>query len=184
MSKKRVLIVDDEEDTLKLLKIIVELSGYEAYITLNSLEALTMAQVEQPDVILLDVMMPKLDGFQLCKMIRAHPKTRELPVIFVTAYDAMDIEKRRVESGGDMILPKPVGMDTLTEAIEKVQLIARSVPEEIQKAAADITLARSPFKNNPALLAMVAKKAEEAKASSEPSSTTPPPTESGPSLEK
>jgi CheY-like chemotaxis protein len=152
MSSKRVLIVDDEEDTLKLLKIIVELSGYEAYITLNSLEALTMAQVEQPDVVLLDVMMPKLDGFQLCKMMRANPKTRDLPVIFVTAYDALDLEQRRLESGGDMVLSKPVGMDTLSDAIEKVQTIARRVPDDIQKASADITLAKSPFKSNPELL--------------------------------
>jgi CheY-like chemotaxis protein len=143
---KSVLIVDDEEDTLKLLRMIVELSGYEAYTTLNSLEALTMAQVEQPDVVLLDVMMPKLDGFQLCKMLRADPKTRELPVIFVTAYSALDLEDRRMESGGDMVLPKPVGMDQLVEAIENVQSIERMIPHEIHKASADITLARSPFK--------------------------------------
>ena len=143
---KSVLIVDDEEDTLKLLKMIVELSGYEAFTTLNSLEALTMAQVEQPSVVLLDVMMPKLDGFQLCKMLRADPKTRELPVIFVTAYSALDIEDRRTESGGDMVLPKPVGMDELVAAIESVQSIERTIPQEIKKAAADITLAHSPFK--------------------------------------
>jgi CheY-like chemotaxis protein len=143
---KSVLIVDDEEDTLKLLKMIVELSGYEAYTTLNSLEALTMAQVEQPDVVLLDVMMPKLDGFQLCKMLRADPKTRELPVIFVTAYSALDLEDRRVESGGDLVLPKPVGMDDLVSAIDNVQNIERSIPQESEKASADITLARNPLK--------------------------------------
>jgi|GEM_PF-648090 len=142
--QQRVLIVDDEIDTLKLLKMIVELSGYEAYTTLNSLEAITMAQVEQPDVVLLDVMMPKLDGFQLCKMLRADPKTRHLPVIFVTAYDALDIEDRRIESGGDMVLPKPVGMDELIKAIKDVQEAERHIPEEIQKAASDITLAKAP----------------------------------------
>jgi len=145
-SAKSVLIVDDEEDTLKLLKMIVELSGYEAYTTLNSLEALTMAQVEQPDVVLLDVMMPKLDGFQLCKMLRADPKTRELPVIFVTAYSALDLEDRRMESGGDMVLPKPVGMDDLVSAIDQVQSVERTIPKEIKKASADITLARNPLK--------------------------------------
>lgn len=150
--KKRVLIVDDEEDTLKLLKIIVELSGYEAYTTLNSLDALMMAQVEQPDVVLLDIMMPKLDGFQLCKMMRAHPKTRALPVIFVTAYSALDLEDRKAEAGGDLIVPKPVGMDQLIEAIEHVQTLPRHMPDDLQKAAADITLARNPFKDRPDLL--------------------------------
>ena len=164
---KSVLIVDDEEDTLKLLKMIVELSGYEAYTTLNSLEALTMAQVEQPDVVLLDVMMPKLDGFQLCKMLRADPKTRELPVIFVTAYSALDIEDRRMESGGDMVLPKPVGMDELVTAIESVQSIERTIPQEIQKASADITLARSPFKGKSLVLGDTAKKATNGNSASE-----------------
>ncbi|HLA42017.1 MAG TPA: response regulator, partial [Aggregatilineales bacterium] len=129
MTSKRILIVDDEEDTLKLLKMIVELSGMVAYTTLNSLDALTMAKVEQPDVVLLDIMMPKLDGFQLCKMLRADPITRNLPVIFVTAYSALDLEDRRKSSGGDMVLPKPVGMDQLIESIETVQSMERMIPD-------------------------------------------------------
>jgi DNA-binding response OmpR family regulator len=172
---KSVLIVDDEEDTLKLLKMIVELSGYEAFITLNSMEAITMAQVEQPDVVLLDVMMPKLDGFQLCKMLRADPKTRDLPVIFVTAYSSLDIEDRRIESGGDMVLPKPVGMDELVAAIESVQSIERTVPQEIQKAAADITQARSPCKGKSVaeIVALAAnEKAVNGNATNAPAATT------------
>ncbi|NJL95081.1 MAG: response regulator, partial [Anaerolineae bacterium] len=128
MSKKSVLIVDDEIDTLRLLKTIVEISGYQAYTTLNSMDALTLAQVEQPDVVLLDIMMPKMDGFQLCKLMRVHPETKDLPIIFVTAYSALDLEDRRKESGGDMVLPKPVGMDSLIEAIEKVQTMPRARP--------------------------------------------------------
>jgi len=139
MTKKRVLIVDDEEDTLKLLKMIVELSGYEAFTTINSLEALTMAQVEQPDVILLDIMMPKIDGFQLCKMMRADPQTRDLPIIFVTAYSALDLEDRRLEAGADMVMSKPVGMDELIAVIEKVQTLERKIPEDIKRASADYT---------------------------------------------
>jgi CheY-like chemotaxis protein len=137
MSKKRVLIVDDEIDTLKLLKMIVEISGYEAYTTLNSLEALTLAQVEQPDVILLDIMMPKMDGFQLCKMMRANPHTNSLPVIFVTAYPALDLEDRRKACGADMVLPKPIDMDQLIKAIEQVQSMERIIPADIQKASGD-----------------------------------------------
>ena len=133
MTKKRLLIVDDELDTLKLLKTMVEISGYEAYITLNSLDALTLAQVEQPDVVLLDIMMPKMDGFQLCKMMRAHPETRNLPIIFVTAYSALDLEERKNASGGDMVVPKPIGMHTLIAAIEKVQSMERNIPPDILK---------------------------------------------------
>jgi CheY-like chemotaxis protein len=82
-------------------------------------EAITLAEVEHVDCILLDIMMPLLDGFTLCKMMRLHPATMNLPIVFVTAYSALDLEERRLEAGADMVLPKPIGMDALIEAIEK-----------------------------------------------------------------
>ena len=115
----RVLVVDDEIDTLNLLRMILEISGFEAVTTLNSTEALTLAEVEQPDCILLDIMMPRLDGFTLCKMMRLHPATANLPIVFVTAYSALDLEDRRLEAGADMVLPKPVGMDVLLNTINE-----------------------------------------------------------------
>src|SRR5215475_13254291 len=116
----RVLVVDDEIDTLNLLRTILEISGYQAFTTLNSVDAITLAEVEHPDCILLDIMMPQLDGFTLCKMMRLHPATMNLPIVFVTAYSALDLEDRRLEAGADMVLPKPIGMDTLIEAVQGV----------------------------------------------------------------
>lgn len=116
----RILIVDDEIDTLMLLRTILELSGYQAVTTLNSVDAITLAEVESPDCILLDIMMPQLDGFTLCKMMRLHPATVNLPIIFVTAYSALDLEERSREAGADFVLPKPVGMDTLIDTLERV----------------------------------------------------------------
>ncbi len=94
----RILVVDDELDTLNLLRTILEISGYTPITTLNSVDAIGLAEVEKPDVILLDIMMPKLDGFTLCKMMRQHTTTKDLPIIFVTAYESLDIEQRRVET--------------------------------------------------------------------------------------
>jgi CheY-like chemotaxis protein len=126
----RVLVVDDEIDTLNLLRTILEISGYQAVTTLNSVEAIMLAEMEHPDCILLDIMMPVLDGFTLCKMMRLHPATMHLPIIFVTAYSALDIEERRLEAGADMVLPKPIGMDVLIEAVEKAaELRASRAPE-------------------------------------------------------
>src|SRR5262249_61444704 len=116
----RVLVVDDEIDTLNLLRTILEISGYQAVTTLNSVDAITLAEVEHPDVVLLDIMMPELDGFTLCKMMRVHPATMNLPIVFVTAYSSLDLEDRRMEAGADMVLPKPIGMDTLIEAVQQV----------------------------------------------------------------
>lgn len=116
---KRVLVVDDEHDTLELLRLMLELNGYQAFTVLNSIEAIRVAQDNRPDCALLDIMMPELDGFTLCKMMRLHPATMRLPIIFVTAYSALDLEDRRREAGADMVLMKPVGMDALIEGIEK-----------------------------------------------------------------
>jgi CheY-like chemotaxis protein len=121
----RILVVDDEIDTLNLLRTILEISGYNATTTLNSVDAITLAEIERPDCVLLDIMMPQLDGFTLCKMMRVHPATKNLPIVFVTAYSALDLEDRRREAGADMVLPKPIGMDTLIDAVEKA-LVSRN----------------------------------------------------------
>ncbi len=128
----RVLVVDDEIDTLNLLRTILEISGYQAFTTLNSVEAIMMAEVERPDCVLLDIMMPQLDGFTLCKMMRLHPATKNLPIVFVTAYSALDIEERRLEAGADMVLPKPIGMDVLIEAVEKAMALRTSKTAEVK----------------------------------------------------
>ncbi len=111
--------MDDEEDTLNLLRMILDISGYEPIITLNSVEAIGIAEKTKPHVVLLDIMMPKLDGFTLCKMMRADQATRSLPIMFVTAYPALDIEERRVEAGADLVIFKPIDMDILIDQIEK-----------------------------------------------------------------
>ncbi len=133
----RIMLVDDELDTLTIMQLFLELSGYQSCSTADSAEAIQLADMEHPDVVMLDVMMPGLDGFSLCKLMREHPTTANLPIMFVTAYSAQDIEHRRVESGGDMILPKPFGMDEMSKAIEKVlmlrQAAALAAPKEAPK---------------------------------------------------
>src|SRR5215469_7718180 len=116
----RILVVDDERDTLDVMRLFLELSGYEAVTTLNSTDALTLAEVENPDCILLDVMMPEPDGFSLCRMMRAHPHTTALPIMFVTAYSPIDLEDRRREVGANAVLMKPFGMDSLVNSVEKL----------------------------------------------------------------
>lgn len=130
----RVLIVDDEIDTLNLLRMILELSGYQAVTTLNSVDAITLAELEHPDCVLLDIMMPQLDGFTLCKMMRLHPSTAHLPIVFVTAYSALDLEERRVDAGADMVLPKPIGMDALITTVQEA-ITRRNAPHPLPSSA-------------------------------------------------
>lgn len=117
---KKILVVDDEVETLDLFRAILEMSGFEPITVLNSVDAITIAEMERPACVLLDVMMPYLDGFTLCKMMRLHPATKGLPIIFVTAYSALDFEDRFKESGADLTLFKPVSMARLIDTIETV----------------------------------------------------------------
>jgi len=130
----RVLVVDDELDTLSLLRTILQISGFDPVTTLNSVDALTLAEAEKPDVVLLDIMMPGLDGFTLCKMMRQNQATRFLPIIFVTAYEALDIEERRVEAGADLVIHKPIHIDRLITAIQAVQRM-RTMTSELNGQA-------------------------------------------------
>ncbi|MCD4687597.1 MAG: response regulator [Anaerolineae bacterium] len=116
----RVLIVDDEQDTLNLMRLILEINGFAVITTLNSQDALALTAKEQPDVVLLDIMMPGLDGFELCKLMRADAATRDLPIIFVTAYETLDLEQRRIEAGADLVIHKPVDTRLLVSAIPEV----------------------------------------------------------------
>ena len=94
-------------------------SGFTAITASNGKDALALAEIEQPDCALLDVMMPGIDGIMLCKLLRVHPTTRDMPVIFITAYQSHDVERKCHAAGGDLVLPKPVGRRTLIDAIDK-----------------------------------------------------------------
>jgi DNA-binding response OmpR family regulator len=86
----RVLVVDDEMDTLSLLRTILQISGFEPVTTLNSVDAISLAETEKPDVVLLDIMMPRLDGFTLCKMMRQNLATSSLPIRATAQLDQND----------------------------------------------------------------------------------------------
>jgi CheY-like chemotaxis protein len=131
----RILVVDDDQDTLNLLKLILDIGGYTAITTLNSLDALTIAEAEKPEVVLLDIMMPKLDGFTLCKMMRENPATQNVPIIFVTAYEMLDLEERRAEAGADLCIPKPIEMDVLITTINKALELRKGSPGKLPPGA-------------------------------------------------
>lgn len=114
----RILVVDDEIETLDMLRAFLELIGYEVVTTLNSTDALFLAELEKPDLVLLDIMMPVMDGFTICKMMRLHPGTKHLPIVFVTAYAALDLEDRRKEAGGDLLLMKPFAISALATMVK------------------------------------------------------------------
>jgi CheY-like chemotaxis protein len=80
---------------------------------------------------LLDIMMPKLDGFTVCKMLRLQPATRNLPIVFVSAYQGSNLEARRLEAGADLLVPKPASLNALVKTIDR----AIAIRSQAQSAA-------------------------------------------------
>jgi len=103
-----VLVVDDEERNIKLLETLLHAEGHATLAARNGRDALAIAAAENPDLILLDVMMPDLDGFETVALLKANPQTRPVPVIMVTALDDRESKLRALEAGAEEFLSKPI----------------------------------------------------------------------------
>ncbi|MDV6332785.1 PleD family two-component system response regulator [Asticcacaulis sp. 201] len=104
----RVLIVDDIPANVRLLQAKLEADYYEVLTANDGQVAIDMAIAEQPDIILLDVMMPGIDGYEVCRQIKDHPETRHIPIILITALDGRDDRLFGLEAGADDFLTKPI----------------------------------------------------------------------------
>jgi CheY-like chemotaxis protein len=113
----RILIVDDNQAMVEALTIVVNSRGHDALVAYSGEEALDVVQLERPDVVLLDLKMPGIDGFETLDRLRGLPHGKELPVLIVTAQDEEDLERRVAELGGNGLLRKPVDVNHLAEQI-------------------------------------------------------------------
>ena len=104
---ERLLIVDDDLDTLRLIGLMLERQGYEIIAASNGKQALDLAKSELPDLIILDVMMPDLDGYEVARRLRADEDTLKIPIIMFTAKSQMDDRVTGIEAGADAYLTKP-----------------------------------------------------------------------------
>ena len=104
---KRILVVDDDENVLSLERTILEQRGFTVTTAGGGAEALKILAEEDFDLVLLDVMMPEVDGFTVCRRIKEEPRTREIPVIFLTAKGGGEALAEGFESGAIMYINKP-----------------------------------------------------------------------------
>ena len=118
MSGERLLLVDDEENLRSMLAAALAHSGFEVTTAENGREALTLTKEILPDLILLDVMMPDLDGFEVCRRLRA--EYVKVPIIFLTARDETSDKVRGLTTGGDDYLVKPFSLDELVARVQAV----------------------------------------------------------------
>jgi CheY-like chemotaxis protein len=109
----KILIVDDEEDVRNLLALIFRDAGYEVMTAVNGKEAVQKAKLEKPDLIFLDILMPVMDGFQACTLLKNDPITKDIFVAFLTAKDMPQDWDRGLQSEADVYIAKPFNDERL-----------------------------------------------------------------------
>ena len=118
MKKNRILVVEDEESLLKLESILFTSKGYAVTGARDGKSALAAIALERPDLVVLDIMLPDLDGFEICRAIKENPETSSLPVIILTAKKSgKDLERGRL-AGADAYITKPFKSVKVLEIIE------------------------------------------------------------------
>ena len=130
---ERLLIVDDDIDTLRLIGLMLERQGYEIIAASNGEQALTMARDESPDLIILDVMMPELDGYEVARRLRTDEQTETIPIIMFTAKSQMDDRVTGIEAGADAYLTKPTPPRELFAHIKSILARRKKIEKRIAK---------------------------------------------------
>ncbi|HXP13369.1 MAG TPA: response regulator, partial [Stellaceae bacterium] len=125
----RILVVDDVDVNVKLLEAKLSSEYFNVLSASDGQGALTVAQEERPDLILLDVMMPRMDGFETCKRLKADPRTADIPVVMVTALTETSDRVRGLESGADDFLTKPVNDTALFARVRSLVRLRRMTEE-------------------------------------------------------
>jgi two-component system alkaline phosphatase synthesis response regulator PhoP len=131
----RILIADDNPQNAELLEAHLDGTGFETRIAANGEETLAAAREWKPDVLLLDVMMPKMSGFEVCKRLRADAATKDVGVLIISALDQVTDVERAVDAGTEDFLTKPINK---TELLLRVRALldARTQPTEVERGLA------------------------------------------------
>jgi two-component system, cell cycle response regulator DivK len=120
MSKGHILVVEDNLDNYELVRTILELVGYDTFLADNGRDGVTAARKQKPDLILMDMSLPEMDGWNATKLIRQDPETAHIPMIALTVH-TLPLERRRaLEAGVDAYLPKPYDASQLIRLVENV----------------------------------------------------------------
>lgn len=116
----RILIIDDEPEITEIVDVFLSNAGYEVIAENTSLDGIKAAQKLIPDIILLDIMMPGMDGYEVCNALKTNPRTADIPVIFLTGKDARDDSGRSFQVGGDLFVKKPFSCERLLDIVRIV----------------------------------------------------------------
>jgi len=118
MSQAKILIVDDEPDLVETIRFSLELEGYNVLVASNGEEGLNVARQEKPDLILLDLMLPKLDGYKVCRLLKFDERYKHIPILMLTAKTQEKDKILGKETGANEYITKPFDMDELMAKIK------------------------------------------------------------------
>lgn len=135
---EKILIVDDDIDSLKLIGLMLQRHGYEVVAANAGNQALTKATSDHPDLIILDVMMPDMDGYEVCRRLRLNPDTRAIPIIMFTAKTLVDDKVAGFEAGADDYLTKPTHPAELASRVKA--MLSRNVTQRRQESNSGSTI--------------------------------------------
>ena len=133
-SPAKVLVVDDTPHNVKLLADLLGVKGYAVTTAASGEEALAKVAAEPPDLVLLDIMMPGLSGYDVCRRLRADPQTALLPVVLVTSLDPQGERIKGIEAGADDFLPKPINQAELFARVRSLLRI-KALQDEVRQQA-------------------------------------------------
>ena len=115
----KILIVEDEKNIRLSINMLLKEKGYEVYEVDNGIDAIKAAQEKMPDLVLLDILIPKMDGYMVCEALKKNPQTKKIPVIFMSARtQEKDLNQARVAGGNDFIM-KPFKSEELLSCVKK-----------------------------------------------------------------
>ena len=119
MSKGHILIVEDNIDNYELVRFILERAGYEVFLAMNGRDGFAAARLQKPDLILMDLTMPEMDGWLAAKKLKSDEITKSIPLYALTAHTLPSERKRALDAGCDGYVSKPIHMAGFLEVIER-----------------------------------------------------------------
>lgn len=105
---KKVLVVDDNEDSVNILLKTLQSAGYSVQLARDGIEAILMIRNEDPDLVLLDIMMPRMDGFEVCQAVKSNSKTKHIPIVIITGKTDINSKYRALKLGASDYVTKPI----------------------------------------------------------------------------
>ena len=125
MSKGRILVVEDNMDNYELVRYVLERAGYDVFLAVNGRDGVDAAHAQKPNMILMDLGLPEMDGWKAIKNLKSDEETKDIPLYALTAHTLPNDRKRALEAGCDGYVVKPIQMKGFLDIVEEALLVWR-----------------------------------------------------------